>query len=190
MRLRIGGARIRDRYRVACWTGRITLSGAALLDLRGVGFDRPEQTAWREGPGVVGFRTATQGNTDGVELTLSALEGARITFETEIHGYVKVGDPLAPPPHVHAPRVRLEASGRDLIERGSVAVDLPGVELRASLERVSSAPRPRDVSGEIPLEGLGLAPGREHPLFLTARGRDQSRVWTSPLFPRTGARNP
>ena len=190
VRLRIGGARIKDRYRAAYWTGRITICGAALLDFRGVGFDHPEQTAWREGPGVAGFRTATHGDTDGVELTLSALEGARITFEAEIHGYVKVGDPLAPPPHVHAPRVRLEASGRELIERGSVAVDLPGAELRASLERVSSAPLPRDVSGEIPLDGLGLAPGREHPLFLTARERDQSRVWTSPIFLQTGAKRP
>lgn len=182
LRLRVGGARIKDRYRGAYWSGRLCVAGAALLDFRGVGFDHPEQTVWREGLGVLGLRTVTHGDTDGVELTLSALANATIAFEADIHGYVKVGDPLHPPPHVHAPTVRLEASGRELIEKGSLAVDLPGVELRASIERISSLPLPRGVSGEIPLAELGLQAGREHPLFLTARERDQSRIWTSPLF--------
>jgi len=76
----------------------------------------------------------------------------------------------------------LGASGRDLIARGRVALDLPGVELGLALERISDAPLPRDVGGEIPLAGLGLETGREHPLFITARQKDQPRVWTSPLF--------
>ncbi len=81
--------------------------------------------------------------------------------------------------------MRLEASGRELIAKGSVSVDLPGVELRVSLERVSASPLPRDLSGEIEWRDLDLGSDREHPLFLTARERDQSRVWTSPLFVTT-----
>jgi len=100
----------------------------------------------------------------------------------KLHGYSKIGDPLQPPPHVHAPEVSLAASGNELIAKGSISVDLPGVELRLLLERVTDHPLPRDLLGEIPLSGLGLSDGREHPLFLTARQRDQSRIWTSPLF--------
>jgi hypothetical protein len=41
---------------------------------------------------------------------------------------------------------------------------------------------PRDVDGKIALTELALEKGREHPLFITARQRDQSRVWTSAVF--------
>jgi hypothetical protein len=158
------------------------VTGAALLDVQGIGFDHPEQTVWRNGLGVIGFRTATHGDSDCLELTLSALEPARIEVRADIHGYTKVGDPLSPPPHVHAPFVHLAATGEEMIAAGEIARDLPGVELRIALERVTDAPLPRDVSGEIRLSELGLEPGGEHPLFLIARQRDQTRIWTSPLF--------
>jgi len=48
--------------------------------------------------------------------------------------------------------------------------------------QISDTVLPRDVSGRIDLCSLGLEPGREHPLFISARQRDQSRVWTSALF--------
>jgi hypothetical protein len=41
---------------------------------------------------------------------------------------------------------------------------------------------PRELQGKIELAQLNLQPGREHPLFICARQRDQSRVWTSALF--------
>jgi hypothetical protein len=182
VRLRLGGARIKDRYRAAYWSGEITVTGTAVLDVRGFGFDHPEQTVWRNGLGVIGFRTATHGDSDCVELTLSALESARIEVHADIHGYTKVGDPLRPPPHVHAPSVNFVATGQELIAAGQIARDLRGVELRIALERMTDALLPRDVSGEVRLLELGLEAGREHPIFLTARQRDQSRIWTSPLF--------
>jgi len=37
-------------------------------------------------------------------------------------------------------------------------------------------------SPEIYIDALKLEKGREHPLFITARQTDQSRIWTSPLF--------
>jgi hypothetical protein len=146
------------------------------------GFDHPEQTAWRTGTGVIGFRTATHGDSDSVELILSELSPARIEVSADIHGYTKIGDPLKPPPHIHAPSVRFAATGRELISSGKIEHELAGVELRIALERVTDASLPRDVGGEIRLSELSLEPGREHPLFLTARQRDQARIWTSPLF--------
>jgi len=181
-RVRIGGARIKDRYRAAYWNGEISVTGAALLDVQSFGFDHPEQAAWRKGLGTIGFSSATHGDTDAIELTLSDLKQAQFVISAELYGYTKVGDPLQPPPHIHAPRVSLSATGKQLIEEGEVAVDIPGVELRIVLERVSDTALPRELCGEILFDELDLAPGREHPLFLTARERDQSRVWTSPLF--------
>ncbi|MBY3272852.1 hypothetical protein HFO05_30420 [Rhizobium laguerreae] len=184
VRIRFGGARIKDRYRAAYWSGEVAVTGAALLDVRGIGFDHPEQSVWRTGLGTLGFRTATHGDVDGIELKLSDLCDARIVVAAKLHGYSKIGDPLQPPPHVHAPMALLEACGNELIAKGSISVDLAGVELRLLLERVTDRPLPRDLAGEIALSELGLSQGREHPLFLTARQRDQSRIWTSPLFMR------
>lgn len=48
--------------------------------------------------------------------------------------------------------------------------------------QISDTALPRDVSGGMIYGPLGLEPGREHPLFISARQRDQSRVWTSALF--------
>jgi hypothetical protein len=182
VRIRFGGARIKDRYRAAYWSGEVVVTGAALLDVHGIGFDHPEQSVWRTGLGTLGFRTATHGDVDGIELELSDLRDARIAIAVKLHGYSKIGDPLQPPPHLHAPEVSLEASGNELIAQGSISVDLAGVELRLLLERVTDHPLPRDLLGEIPLAGLALNDGPAHPLFLTARQRDQSRIWTSPLF--------
>lgn len=182
VRVRFGGARIKDRYRAAYWSGEIAVIGAALLDAHGVGFDHPEQSVWRTGLGKLGFRTATHGDVDGIELKLSDLRDAHITVDAKLHGHSKIGDPLQPPPHVHAPEARLELNGKDLLAKGSITLDLPGVELRLIVERVTDQLLPRDLAGGISLQELELDPEREHPLFITARQRDQSRIWTSPLF--------
>ncbi|PWC36022.1 hypothetical protein [Azospirillum sp. TSO35-2] len=187
IRLRLGGARIRDRYRGAYWSGGVTITGAAVQRVDAFGFDHPEQGCWRRDATTVAIRTVTHGDTDSVELTLSQLAGARIRVHLEIGTYVKVGNPLTPPPNPHAPEAVLEIDGDALLDdsgplAGRVTRTLPGTELEVTVERITEAPLPRDVAGRIPLAGLGLAAGREHPLFLTARQRDQSRVWTSALF--------
>ena len=182
VRIRFGGARIKDRYRAAYWDGEIKITGVPILDLQAFGFDHPEQSAWRKGATAIGFRTATHGDVDGVELTLSELAGAKIEVTAAITGYAKVGDPLQPPPHAHAPTVSLAVSGSDLLAQGSVVLEIPGVELRLCVERVTDQVLPRDVAGELDIAALNLNQGCEHPLFLTARQKDQSRIWTSPLF--------
>lgn len=182
IRLRLGGARVRERYRGAYWSGTIRIVGAVIQDFQAFGLDHPEQSCWRQDATTLAFRTNTSGDTDSIELTLSALAGCTIEVESRIDGYVKVGDPLQPQPYAHAPSVRFALDGAALLERTVHEQALAGAELRVTLERIGDGVLPREVTGEIALSALQLAPGREHPLFVTARQRDQSRVWTSALF--------
>jgi hypothetical protein len=182
IRLRLGGARLKDRYRGAYWHGLIRVRGAIINDVRGFGFDHPEQTCWRQDAISVGFKTSTSGDRDTIELTLSALAGATIEVDAAIDGYVKVGDARVAQPHPQAPSLRFEVSGHELCD-GVARVEhrLPGAELEIAIERVSDAQLPRELQGGIDLKPLNLS-ASEHPLFLTARQRDQSRIWTSALF--------
>ncbi|RSZ59837.1 hypothetical protein HF313_13985 [Massilia atriviolacea] len=182
VRVRVGGARVRERYRGAYWSGTIRVVGALVLDVEAFGLDHPEQTCWRQDATTVAFRTSTSGDTDSIELSLSTLSGCTIEVSARIDGYVKVGDPLQPQAFVHAPQVGLTVTGEQLHGQPRHEQRLPGAELRLSVERISDAALPREVTGEIALAALALAPEREHPLFITARQRDQSRVWTSAVF--------
>ncbi|MDR2637443.1 MAG: DUF3604 domain-containing protein [Zoogloeaceae bacterium] len=182
IRLRLSGARIKDRYRGAYWNGEISITGATINAFRFLGADHPEQVVWRKDATTLALRTSTNGDTDSLEIDISQLASARITLHCRIDSYIKVGDPLEPQPHPHAPTVTLELTGEQLLSAGAIVTPLPGVELQVALEQLSDAPLPRDVSGHIALADLGLEKGREHPLFISARQRDQSRVWTSALF--------
>lgn len=182
VRLRLGGARIKDRYRGAYWNGALTVTGTSIRHIQSFGFDHPEQSCWRDGATRVALRTVTHGDTDAIELTLSNLADAQMCVDLGIGTYVKVGDPLNPPANPHASEAVLSVTGADLLAAGRVSSVLSGTELEVSLERITAAALPREVTGRIELADLGLQRGREHPLFLTARQRDQSRVWTSALF--------
>lgn len=184
IRVRLGGARIKDRYRGAYWTGRIEITGALINDFSVFGLDHPEQVCWRENATSLGFRTDTNGDIDSIELQVSNLNGCKITLHSRIDSYVKVGDPLEPQPYVHAPEVQLELDGDLLHEKTNVSKALAGTELNVSIEQITDQELPRNVSGLIDLKTLNLANGHEHPLFIAARQRDQSRVWTSALFLR------
>lgn len=182
VRIRVGGARVKDRYRGAYWDGSIEVLGTSILAVDAHGFDHPEQTTWREDATTLRFKTATHGDTDSIELTLGALREARITVKAHIDGYVKVGNPLKRQPFVHAPEVEVSVSGADLLARGRLQEELPGTELTLSIEPITEQALPRELAGEVAIAGLGLEADKEHPLFITARQRDQSRVWTSALF--------
>jgi hypothetical protein len=164
----------------------VTVTGASIRHVQSFGFDHPEQSCWRDGATRVALRTVTHGDTDAIELALSDLAGAQLHVDLGIGTYVKVGDPLNPPANPHAPEAVLSVAGADLLAAGRGSRILPGTELEVSLERITAAALPREVTGRIELAGLGLEKGREHPLFLTARQRDQSRVWTSALFMTAG----
>lgn len=182
IRLRLGGARIKDRYRGAYWSGEISITGAVINGFHFLGADHPEQTVWRKNATTLAFRTDTNGDIDSLEIELSQLAGAHIHVSSRVDSYIKVGDPLTPQPHIHAPVVNLEVTGAQLLVQHEVVEQLSGAELQVSLEQVTAQALPREVQGRIELASLGLEHGREHPLFICARQRDQSRLWTSALF--------
>lgn len=182
IRIRLGGARIKDRYRGAYWTGEIQISGALINDFTAFGLDHPEQVCWRKDATTLGFRTDTNGDTDSIEIQVSDLTGCKITLHSRIDSYIKVGDPLEPQPYVHAPEVVFAVDGEQLLTEQSFTKLLPGAELQVAIEQITDKALPRDVSGQIALDALNLDPTREHALFISARQRDQSRVWTSALF--------
>lgn len=182
VRLRLGGARIKDRYRGAYWTGEIRIPGAVIQGFRTLGLDHPEQTVWRRNATTLIFRTDTNGDSDSLEIDLSNMAGAEIQVRTRIDSYIKVGDPREPQPYAHAPEVAFDLTGDALLAQSRFVKELPGAELKISLERLTGSGLPRELAGQIDLALLGLASGQEHPLFISARQRDQSRVWTSALF--------
>ena len=181
-RVRLGGARIKDRYRGAWWSGEIRVTGTAILDAAPFGFDHPEQRVWRQSQNTVAFTTVTNGDIDAIEFTVGDLANARIEVEACIHGYVKVGDALRPPPHADLSELRLGAEGRSLAAGQAVANEGGGAELLLAVEPVTREPLARDVALKVPVRELDLRPADEHRLFVNARQRDQSRVWTSAVF--------
>jgi hypothetical protein len=185
-RVRLGGARIKDRYRGAWWSGEIRVTGTPILDAAPLGFDHPEQRLWRRNQTTVAFTTVTNGDIDAIEITVGDLANAKIEVEAHIHGYVKVGDPLQPPPHADLSKLWLVADGCSLAVGRGTAHEGGGAELLLAIEPITGAPLARDVALQVPVRELDLAPAAEHRLFVNARQRDQSRVWTSALFLSAG----
>lgn len=103
-------------------------------------------------------------------------------MEANVDGYVKVGNPLKRQPFVHAPEVEVSVNGSDLLAHGRLQEALPGTELTLSIEPVTDRALRRALAGEVAIARFGLEAGKEHPLFITARQHDQSRVWTLALF--------
>ena len=181
IRLRWGGARVKDRYRVAAWKGRITIIGAVINDFSGIGFEHMEETCWRESTTEIGFRSDTYGDVDAIELDISDLSRAVLKVEGTIDGYVKVGDPMKGNPFVHCPAFCWEITGQDLLEHERLQKDLPGIEMFLAFERMSDSPAPRDVSGHFELAPEN-GPHGFRPVYLLARQVDDAKVWTSALF--------
>ncbi|MFG5119431.1 hypothetical protein [Methylorubrum sp. POS3] len=181
VRLRFGGARIRDRYRWAAWEGRIRILNGTIRRVATQGFEHPEETAWRAGPTEIAFRSETYGDSDTIEIDIGDLRECRIRVEGTIGGFVKVGDPRRPAPFVHAPDFSWEITGRELIASGALRRDLGGAGLFLALERMTEAPLPRDVAGHITVEPQNAAFGFR-PVYFSGRQRDGSRVWSSAQF--------
>ncbi|APX86225.1 hypothetical protein BV511_16910 [Methylorubrum extorquens] len=181
VRLRFGGARIRDRYRWAAWEGRIRILNGTIRRIVPQGFEHAEETAWRSGPTEIAFRSETYGDSDAIEIDIGGLEECRILVEGTIGGFVKVGDPRRPAPFVHVPDFRFECTGRELIAVGALQRELGGAGLFLALERLTEAPLPRDVAGHIQVEPENAAFGFR-PVYFSGRQRDGSRVWSSAQF--------
>lgn len=181
IRLRWGGARIRDRYRSATWRGLLTINNAVIHSTKARGFEHKEEATWRIGATKIGFRTETFGDTDALEIELTNLAQCRIKVEGTIDGYVKVGDPLKGAPFAHAPTFCWEISGAELLERKRLILPLGGADLQLELDLMSDQPMPRDVSGEIEIDPKNSEFGFR-PVYLVGRQIEDSKAFTSPLF--------
>ncbi|MDH4274656.1 MAG: hypothetical protein OEW08_06435, partial [Gammaproteobacteria bacterium] len=181
IRFRWGGARIKDRYRWAAWKGTITITNAVINNYTARGFEHLEETCWRHNATQIGFRSDTYGDVDAIEIDVSHLKTAKIRIEGTIDGYVKVGDPLKGNPFVHCPSFEWEITGAELLDAVRLKRDLPGVDMFLALERMSDAPAPRDVSGQIEI-GPKNGPHGHRPVYFLARQIDDAKVWTSAMF--------
>jgi hypothetical protein len=181
IRLRWGGARIRDRYRSAEWRGTFTYRNTLVNSYTGSGFEHPEEYVRRSGATEIAFRSDTYGDSDTLEMEVSDLE--RGTFEVDLHigSYVKVGNPLTESPYIHCPEMHWQFSGRDLLEKEALTRDLGGTDLFIAVERISENPLPRDIQGSFFLEPREGSHGFV-PLYLMGRQVDDAKAWTSPLF--------
>ncbi len=181
IRVRIGGARIRDRYRWADWRGTIDIRNGVINSFNGRGLEHLEETVWRSGPTSIGFRTDTYGDADSVEVDVSNLSRCKIRVAGTIDGYVKVGNPLEGNPFVHCPEFELEVSGAELMEKGAVRKELGGTELFVAVERISDGEMPRDVSGAFELDPQN-GPHGFRPIYLQGRQVDDGKAWTSAMY--------
>lgn len=183
IRIRWGGARIKDRYRWAAWKGTVTITNGVINGFAGRGFEHLEESCWRAGPTQIGFRTDTYGDADAIEIDVSDLARCTLRIEGTIDGYVKVGNPMDGNPFVHCPAFCWEISGADLLAQARLRKDLGGAELFLAVERMSDSPMPREVGGTIDVDARN-GPHGFRPVYLFGRQVDDAKVWTSAMFIR------
>src|SRR5690606_14101145 len=181
IRVRWGGARIKDRYRWAAWRGKITITNGVINGFKGVNFEHDEESCWREGVTVIRFRSDTYGDADAVEIDLSNLRHCRIRIEGTIDGYVKVGDPLKGNPFPHCPDFVWETTGEESLAGAELRHELGGQDLFLAIERMSDAALPRDVAGSIQVEPSN-GPHGFRPVYFAGRQRNSTYAWASAMF--------
>ncbi|MEO7133516.1 MAG: hypothetical protein ABI024_04775 [Vicinamibacterales bacterium] len=181
IRIRWGGARIKDRYRWADWRGTVTITNGTISSFVGRGFEHKEESCWREGVTDIGFHSDTYGDADSIEVELNDLARCRIRIHGTIDGYVKIGNPLAGNPFEHCPSFDWEVSGEELLEAGRLRKELGGTELFLAVERMNDEPMPRDVSGTIKVDPVN-GPHGFRPVYFYGRQTDDGKVWTSAMF--------
>ncbi len=181
IRIRWGGARIKDRYRWAAWKGTITITNGIINRFRGVGFEHSEETCWRASTTEIRFKSDTYGDNDAIEIDVSNLAHCTIRVEGTIDGYVKVGDPLKGNPFPHCPSFRWEVTGAELLSACDMRQELGGQDLFLAAERLADRDLPRDVSGVIDVDPHN-GPHGFRPVYFAGRQQDGSMAWTSALF--------
>jgi hypothetical protein len=182
IRIRWGGARIRDRYRCAVWNGKVTIANGTINNFTGHGFEHKEESCWRTGATEIGFRTETYGDSDCIDIDVSNLAHCRIRISGTIDGYVKVGNPLDGNPWAHCPQFDWEVNGADLLAgEGRIRKELGGAEVFLAVERLADAEMPRDISGTLDIEPKN-GPHGFRPVYFFARQIDDAKVWTSAMF--------
>lgn len=181
IRLRWGGARIKDRYRSCEWSGYLEYSNTLVQSYRAYGLEHPEEYVRRADPLKLEFRSDTYGDSDAIELELSNLSEARFRLHVQIDSYSKVGSVLKRNPYIHCPEFFWEFTGLEILEQGFLRQELSGAEMFVAVERISDTLLPRDVSGSFTLEPQPTSYGFL-PVYLSGRQVDDAKTWTSPLF--------
>jgi len=181
IRIRWGGARIKDRYRWADWSGTITITNGVINSYESHGFEHSEETAGRQGATKIKFRSDTYGDADAIDIDVSNLENCSIRVQGTIDGYVKVGNPLEGNPFVHCPTFDWEITGKELLEGGALRQELGGTELFLAAERLSEQAMPREVTGTLQVTPEN-GPHGFRPVYFAARQIDDAKVWTSAMF--------
>jgi hypothetical protein len=167
VRIRWGGARHRDRYRWASWTGHLQVSGADLLEARPWAVMHQEQTITVSGTRI-DWSSATYGNDNGVVVRLDPTDNAEITVEATV-----IED---------ARTERFSVPLTDLTD-GPVRHGLGGAGLHVTVERIADVTRlPLTLAGDLSVR----PPKGDSALYVHAVQADGHEVWTSPLFFTSG----
>jgi hypothetical protein len=162
VRVSWGGARHRDRYRWATWTGTVDVGGAELLGAEPWAFLHPEQELSVD-EARLRWSARTFGGDVGAVLRLGPGDA-----ELAIEARVAEDD-----------RVERFTVRREELDAGPVRRDLGGAGLHVTVERVAApADLPLTLAGELTID----PPPGDSAVYLHARQSDGHEVWTSPLF--------
>jgi hypothetical protein len=162
VRIRWGGARHRDRYRWATWSGTVDVGGAELLGAEPWAFLHPEQE---------------------ISVDRSRLRWSARTFGGDVGAFLRLG-PGGAELAIEAwvaedDRVESFTVRREELDAGPVRRDLGGAGLHVTVERVAApADLPLTLAGELTID----PPPGDSAVYLHARQADGHEVWTSPLF--------
>ena len=164
VRIRWGGARHKDRYRWATWSGRLAVTGSAVDSVTPWAAAHPEQEFNVAGNEIT-WCTTTYGNDIGVVVSLADLASSRLQIDTSI-----VEDGMD---------ARVSITGSELIEAGRRKTPVGGLNLTLTVERIADlAALPVTADGQLTVD----LPPADSALYLRARQADGHQVWTSPLF--------
>jgi hypothetical protein len=164
VRIRWGGARHRDRYRWATWSGQLRVAGTEILDATPWAATHPEQAFDVVGD-TVRWQTTTYGSDIGIVVRLADLATAEFRIQASVHE-----DGL---------RVEREFSGSALIRDGYAETAVGGLNLRLRAERVAEfTALPTTITGSLVLD----LPRGTSAAYVRATQSDGHQVWTSPLF--------
>ncbi len=172
VRIRWGGARHRDRYRWATWTGQLQVSGTDVVEVTPWAAAHPEQHFDTRADGLT-WRTVTYGSDIGVVVRLSQLAQARLDVSTTV-----LEDGL---------EAALTITGEQLMHTGQHEARVGGLNLTVTVERIAEpAMLPVTVTGRVALD----LPHGDSAVYLRARQSDGHQLWTSPLFLSRSDRRP
>ena len=164
VRIRWGGARHKDRYRWATWTGHLAVTGSAVDSVTPWAAAHPEQIFDSTGDEVT-WRTTTYGDDIGVVVSLSDLASSHLQVDTSI-----VEDDL---------NTSVSITGAELVATGRREIGVGGLYLTLVVERIADpAALPVTANGQLIVD----LPAGDSALYLRARQADGHQVWTSPLF--------